>query len=248
MRPAARARVMIEQTGACDARVQQQHGENAWMAEPASIESDAQCEADERAQADRLLIQRIGAGDRQALTTLYTRYGQALLRYLLRLTPDHGLAEEIVQDTLLAVWRSAASYEGRSSPLTWLIGVARRQAHNTLRQRGLSLIEDKTLETITAPAVQADPAEIALANVARDELMAAINRLAPIHREALTLAFVHGLTYQEMAEALETPVGTIKSRLYHARQALRALLATVSDGSSDAITSAGKGDLTKEGR
>lgn len=236
-----------EQIDACDIHAQQQQEEHAWMADAVSIEPDAPCEADARDQADRLLIQRIGAGDRQALTILYTRYGQALLRYLLRLTPDHGLAEEMLQDTLLAVWRSAASYEGRSSPLTWLIGVARRQAHNSLRQRGLPLADD-TLETLaTTHAAQADPAEIALANVARDELMAAINRLNPIHREALTLAFVHGMTYQEMAEALAAPVGTIKSRLNHARQALRALLAHERDVLPDA-PSTDTGDLTKEGR
>ena len=217
------------------------------MADAASIGPDASCEADARDQADRLLIQRIGAGDRQALTTLYTRYGQSLLRYLLRLTPDHGLAEEIVQDTLLAVWRSAASYAGRSSPLTWLIGVARRQAHNSLRQRGLPLADDETLAMLApTQAAQADPAEIALANVAREELMAAINRLNPIHREALTLAFVHGLTYQEMAEALAAPVGTIKSRLNHARQALRTLLAQECDATPDEPFT-DTGDLTKEG-
>jgi DNA-directed RNA polymerase specialized sigma24 family protein len=58
---------------------------------------------------------------------------------LLQLTPDYGLAEELLQDTLVAVWKSARSFEGRSSVLTWLIGIARRQAHNTLRQRKIPL-------------------------------------------------------------------------------------------------------------
>ncbi len=172
------------------------------------------------------MIARVGAGDRQALADLYTRYRQPLFQYLAQLTPDYGLAEELLQDTFIAVWRSASGYAGRSSALTWLIGVARRQAHNTLRQRGLAptdLADEATLLTLVAP--DPDPADAALAQAAHADLLAAIGRLATVHREALTLAFVHGLSYQEMADVLGVPIGTVKSRLNHARHALRAELA-----------------------
>lgn len=181
------------------------------------------CEQD---QMGRRLLAQVGAGDREALAQLYTRYRQSLFQYLTQLTPDYGLAEELLQDTLVAVWRSAGSFGGRSSALTWLIGVARRQAHNTLRQRGLTLADETELLTVAAP--DADPADAALAHAAHTDLLATIARLGVVHREALTLAFVHELSYHEMADVLGVPIGTVKSRLNHARRALRAELARVS--------------------
>lgn len=171
---------------------------------------------------DVRLIRRIARGDRQALAELYACYQRALFAYLLQLTPDYGLAEELLQDTLVAVWKSAHSFEGRSSVLTWLIGIARRQAHNTLRQRKPPAADISELEDL--PASDLEPEAFALASVARDELVRAFHRLAPVHREVLALIFVQELSYQETATVLEVPVGTIKSRLSNARRALRALL------------------------
>lgn len=171
---------------------------------------------------DRQVLQRIAAGDRQALAELYARYRQPLFGYLAQLTPDRGLAEELLQDTLVAVWKSADRYEGRSSVTTWLFGVARRQAHNTLRQKGLPLADAAALETL--PARDPEPESAALAGAAREELAAAFGRLAPVHREVLTLAFLHELAYAEIAHVLGVPLGTVKSRLSLAKRALRAQL------------------------
>src|SRR5690349_18393277 len=110
---------------------------------------------------DDQLIRRIARGDRQALSELYARHQRSLFSYLLQLTPDYGLAEELLQDTLVAVWKSARSFEGRSSALTWLIGIARRQAHNTLRQRKIPLADMSELECM--PATDLEPEEFALA-------------------------------------------------------------------------------------
>ncbi|HVB75148.1 MAG TPA: RNA polymerase sigma factor [Ktedonobacteraceae bacterium] len=171
---------------------------------------------------ESLVIRRIAAGDREALSELYTRYQRTLFNYLLQLTSDYGLAEEILQDTLVAVWKSAHRFEGRSSLQTWLIGIARRQAHNTLRQRSLPLACEDELEGLAAS--EPEPEAFTLASVARDELAAAFRQLAPLHREALVLIFVQELSYQETATILEVPVGTVKSRICNARRALRALL------------------------
>ena len=72
---------------------------------------------------DQQILKRIAVGDRQALSELYVRYQRPLFNYLLQLTPDYGLAEELLQDTLIAVWKSARSFEGRSNVLTWLIAL-----------------------------------------------------------------------------------------------------------------------------
>jgi RNA polymerase sigma factor (sigma-70 family) len=175
------------------------------------------------ARDDAATLARVATGDRDALAELYHRHGVALLRYLLQLTPDHSLAEEILQDTLLAVWKHANAYAGRSSVRTWMFGVARRQAHNSLRRRGVSWEPVDALSDLPAP--DPDPQDAVLAGMEREELAQALRDLAPTHREVLVLVLVDDLSYQEAAEVLGVPVGTVKSRLNHARGAVRALLA-----------------------
>ena len=179
---------------------------------------------------DQDVLQRVGAGDRQALADLYLRYRQTLFQYLLRLTPDRGLAEDLLQETFVAVWQSAGRFEGRSSVQTWLIGVARRQAHNRLRQRAVQQTEAgaEALETLTAP--DPEPESAALARASREELGVAIGKLSPVHREVLALAFGQELSGQEMATVLGVPIGTVRSRLRDAKRALRAILRAAEEG------------------
>jgi RNA polymerase sigma factor (sigma-70 family) len=173
---------------------------------------------------EQQLLRRIALGDRQALAELYARYQRPLFHYLLQLTPDYGLAEELLQDTLVATWKSAHSFEGRSSVLTWLIGIARRQAHNTLRQRKLPLVHESEREGLAA--AEPESADFTLASAARAELVEAFKQLAPVHREVLVLILVQELSYEETAQALCIPVGTVKSRLCNAKRLLRTLLTT----------------------
>jgi RNA polymerase sigma factor (sigma-70 family) len=168
------------------------------------------------------VLARIARGDRKALAELYDNHQTAILRYLLSLTDDRGQAEEILQDTLLAVWKGAASFEGRSTVLTWVIGIARRQAHNTLRRRSLPRVDLAEIESLPDSRPELEDAVIATAE--RAELTDAIRQLAPIHREILNLTFTLELSYAEMATLLEVPEGTIKSRLSNAKSALRARL------------------------
>ncbi len=174
------------------------------------------------ADPDQSILDRIARGDRDALAALYARYQAPLFRYLVQITGDHGLAEEVLQDTLVAVWKGAASFEGRSTVQTWLIGIARRQAHNNQRRRAVPLADASELDVLAAG--EPEPEDAALASVEREELAAAIGCLATVHREALVLAFVNGLSYREMAAALGIPEGTVKSRLSNAKRALRDLL------------------------
>lgn len=187
-----------------------------------AVQGIGQMEMSKSLADDAEMVQRVARGDRQALAELYTRYQRPLFHYLLQLTPDYGLAEEMLQDTLVAVWKSAHSFEGRSSVLTWLIGIARRQAHNTLRRHRLPVVDES--ELLELPANDPEPEEFTLASIERDELVAAFRQLAPVHREILTLTFVQELSYQETAQALSVPLGTVKSRLSNAKKALRVLL------------------------
>jgi RNA polymerase sigma-70 factor (ECF subfamily) len=181
-------------------------------------------ERERNGDAGREIVARIAAGERQALDTLYQRYAQPLFGYLLTLTSDRGLAEEILQDTFVAAWRAAERFEGRSSVKTWLFGIGRRQAYNSLRRRNLALTDDTVLDQ--TPGDEPEPEMAALQNADRQALTDAIARLRPVHREVLLLAFVHDLSYTEMAELLDVPLGTIRSRLSNARRLLRAILET----------------------
>ena len=171
---------------------------------------------------DLQILKRIASGDREALAELYSRYQQHLFRYLLQLTPDYGLAEEILQDTFVAVWKSVRTFQGKSSVLTWLISISRRQAHNTLRRHKLPIVDESELEDLVATGPE--PEDFALASIARDELTSAFKQLGPVHREIIVLIFIEELSYPEVANVLGIPVGTVKSRLSNAKRMLRTLL------------------------
>lgn len=178
-------------------------------------------------EADRQLIRRLGAGEREALTALFLRFRTPLFGYLIRVTNCRELAEDVLQETFIAVWRAAPSYSGRSAVRTWLFGIAHHQAHNVLRRAALPAAEPAELERAESP--WPTPEEASLAAAERRELYAAVRRLSLIHREVLALAFGQELAIAEIAAVLEIPIGTVKSRLRDAKRALRADLGAGKD-------------------
>ncbi|WP_326819944.1 RNA polymerase sigma factor [Streptosporangium sp. NBC_01756] len=164
--------------------------------------------------ADAAVLTRMADGDTSALTEVYERYAGPLFAFLYRLAGDRGTAEEILQDTLLAVWRSAGTYQSRSSVSTWLFGVARRQAHNRLRGVPPPLAAEPSDGADPLPG----PEELA---VGGERVQAALVRLPLAQREVVVLSFLNDLSHREIAEVLGIPVGTVKSRLHHARATLR---------------------------
>ncbi|MGN9839883.1 RNA polymerase sigma factor [Nonomuraea sp. H19] len=166
---------------------------------------------------DARVLARVSDGDTRALTELYERFGEPLFAFLFRLAGDRGTAEEILQDTLLAVWRSAGTFQGRSSVSTWLFGVARRQAHNRLRNAPPPAAAEPYERADQLPG----PEELA---VGGGWLQSALARLPLAQREVVVLHFVEDLALQDIAEVLGIPVGTVKSRLRLARAKLRECL------------------------
>src|SRR5690242_18546317 len=176
---------------------------------------------------EQTTIARMAAGDPDALTELYDAHRAPLLAYLRLLTRDAGLAEEMLQDTLLAAWTGAGRFAGRASVRAWLFGIARRRAHDALRRRSLRLVPDEAMAETAA--ADPEPEALAIAAAERDDLIRAIDRLSPLHREILLLTFVHDLSYRELADVLGVPLGTVQSRLANARRALAALLRSPED-------------------
>ena len=145
-----------------------------------------------------------------------------VLAQVLLVTGERVLAEEIVQDTMLAVWRGASSFRGESSARSWVIAIARRQTRDRLRGRRLRVVDDAFLADQPGPGP--GPEAMALDRAELAEVKSAIRELAPAHREVLGLVFGSGLSLPEVAGVLEIPVGTVKSRLAAARTALNRIL------------------------
>jgi len=174
-------------------------------------------------EGDVALVGRVAVGDASALAALYRRHADGLFAFLQQYVRDRMVAEEILQDILLAVWRSAHMYAGRSGVRTWMFGIARRQAHNRLRVHEPQKLP---LDGLAGWAdVAPGPAEWAIASAQRAAIADAFAVLAPQHREVLALAFAARLPHREIAEVPGVPVGTVKSRLHHARAALHRGLA-----------------------
>src|SRR5260370_42663223 len=171
-------------------------------------------------EAERQLIRRMSAGEREALTALFLRFRMRLFGSLIRVTDCRELAEDVLQETFIAVWRAAPSYSGRSAVRTWLFGIAHHQAHNVLRRAALPIAEPAELERAESP--WPTPEEASLAAAERRELHAAVRRLSLIHREALALAFGQELSIAEIAAGLDSPIGTATNRLLAGNRAPRA--------------------------
>ena len=167
---------------------------------------------------DAELLRRIGRGDEDAMAAFYREHGRVLLSQILLVVGERALAEEIVQDTMLAVWRGAGSFRGESSVRSWVISIARRQTRDRLRRQRLRVVDDAFLADQPGPGP--GPEVMALDRAELAEVKVAIRELAPAHREVLGLTFGSGLSLPEVAGVLEIPVGTVKSRLTAARTAL----------------------------
>jgi len=171
---------------------------------------------------DASLLGRIGQGDEDAMTAFYREHGRVVLAQVLLVTGERVLAEEIVQDTMLAVWRGAGSFRGESSVRSWVIAIARRQTRDRLRGRRLRIVDDAFLAE--QPSSGPGPEVTALDRAELAEVKGAIRELAASHRELLGLVFGTGLSLPEVAGVLDIPIGTVKSRLTAARAALGRVL------------------------
>lgn len=172
-------------------------------------------------ESDHSLVRRMAAGDDSALRELYAAYGQRLYAYALRLTGEAAQADDVVQDALVAAWKSAGRFRGEGRLIAWLLGIVHHTALKSLRHRTQPLTDEieETLEAShPSPEQQVECAELA------DGVRLGLNALSPEHRATLELIFYQGMSLEEAAQVCGVPLGTIKSRLSYARQHLRGIL------------------------
>src|SRR5438128_2378740 len=172
--------------------------------------------------SDEVLIRRIAGGDQLAMQTLFVRHRVALYRWLLRLVGDEALAEDLLSEVFLAMWRQADRFEGRSSVSTWLMSIARFKALSARRRRTEAELDEKIETTVADPAN--DP-EAALQVKNRGELVReALTHLSPEHREIIDLVYYHEKSVDECAQILGIPAATVKTRMFYARRKLAELV------------------------
>ena len=173
--------------------------------------------------SDGELLSVVAAGDRRALEELYLGYHPRLARFLSRFTQRYENIEEIINDTFMVVWRNAAGFRGASQVSTWIFGIAYRTAlksihgHNHTAARNLDEYPDQTVDPMRDTEV-------------KDWVEQGLHRLPIEQRLTLELAYNMGYSLEEIAEITGAPVGTVKMRMFHARQKLRQYLPALGGG------------------
>ncbi len=167
---------------------------------------------------DLELVRRIAASDDSALRALFASYGQRMYAYAVRLTRNATLAEDVVQESLVAAWQSAAHYRGQGRVIAWLLGIVHHKALNAIRRKSPLLLNEETEELDSGT----EPLEDQMVGFEQAALLrTGMESLSLKHRMAIELVFYQGLDLAEAAEVCSCPVGTIKSRLNYAKAYLR---------------------------
>jgi len=178
-------------------------------------------------ERDNELLVAVAAGSRQALEELYLTYHRRLARFLSRFTPRYENVEEVINDTFLAVWQSAKDFRHASQVSTWIIGIAYRTALKSLRRQKHHTAAG-SLDDYPEPTV--DPTS---ETEIQDWLRHGLNQLPVEQRLTLELAYHMGHSLEEIAAITECPVGTVKARMFHAREKLRQYLPNLSGAAYD---------------
>jgi len=169
------------------------------------------------AEIDRSVIQALRKGEEQAYALVIDELHVPVYRFLLRLSRDSGIAEDLTQETFIALWQGVGSFKGRSRFKTWVFGIAHRQF---LRHKDKRTVE--TVELVDSDLSDpSDLSELVEESQERARLRRAVYGLPDPYREVVCLAHFDGLSYRESAEVLGIPIGTVKSRMNSAFKLLR---------------------------
>lgn len=174
----------------------------------------------------RALVAAMARGDETALNSLYEATLPRIYGLALRVTGRKDLAEDVVVEVYWQAWRDAARYDARrGEPMAWLYTICRSRALDMLRRRDEAELHPDPEELIAGlPGNETQPLDALCAAEAGSALAAALECLTPVQRQMVALAFFRGLSHQEVAEHTGLPLGTVKSHLKRAQDALRQAL------------------------
>jgi RNA polymerase sigma-70 factor, ECF subfamily len=179
-------------------------------------------------ERDSSLLAAVAAGDRRALEELYLSYHRRLARFLSRFTRRYENVEEIINDTFMVVWQNANEFRSASQVSTWIIGIAYRTALKSFRRQknhaGASSLDDVCPEQSVDPTIETE---------IHDWLQQGLGRLPIEQRLTMELAYHMGHSLEEIATITDCPVGTVKARMFHAREKLRQYLPVLGGAASE---------------
>jgi RNA polymerase sigma-70 factor (ECF subfamily) len=189
------------------------------ITQPGRVSAPASAAA---AASDEILISRIARGEALAMRALFARHQTRVYRWLLRFVRDPAMAEDLLNEVFLDVWRQAGSFAGKSSVATWLLAIARFKAISASRKRVDAQLDEAVAETIPDPG---DDAQTLLEREdQRNLLRDALASLSDEHREVLDLVYYHGRPVKDVAEIIGIPEATVKTRMFYARKKLADVL------------------------
>jgi RNA polymerase sigma-70 factor (ECF subfamily) len=187
-----------------------------WMSHETSPKTGSSPESDEVR-----LLGRIAAGDRLAFETLYRAYFSRLSRFIGRMARNAALIEEVVNDTMLVVWQKAATFDGSCKVSTWVFAIAYRKTLKGLKQTDDPVESDSSLYEDDS----GNQPEHAINRQQLQQTVAeALDQLPAAQRAVMVLTYYHDMAYSEIAEIVECPLNTVKTRMFHARHRLKDLL------------------------
>jgi len=168
------------------------------------------------------LLQRVAVKDKIAFEKLYTRFYPQLTRYLSRLMRRPEMVEEVVNDTLFVVWDKADQFQGRSKVSTWVTGISYLKGIKALDR--LRMQPEQQAETL-AEAEDIAESENLISKLGLGEWLASgLDKISADQRSVIELTYFSGYSYQEIANIMDCPVNTVKTRMFHARRKLSKLL------------------------
>ena len=175
-----------------------------------------------QATSDEMLIESIADGEKGAMHILYARHHVRTYRFILRIVRDASIAEDLVSQVFLDVWRTAGQFEQRSQVSTWILSIARFKALTALRQRRF---EDIDQDEVMQIADDNDTPEAAFDRSRTSAVLrACMNQLSAAHREVIDLVYYHEKSVEEAGAIIGIPQATVKTRMFYARKALAELL------------------------
>jgi len=174
------------------------------------------------------LMRRIARGERAAFDQLYARYSRPLFSYILKFLKDYGLAEEVLQDAFVKIWKAAPRYDAKlSRPFSWCVLIAKRLCIDKLRAaKPVSVMEDPVslIPEEDRRGSEVLPSERAETSDEVSVLQEMVGRLPDSQRRSLQLAMRSGLTQQEISDRLDMPLGTVKTAMRRGMQRLRSMM------------------------
>jgi RNA polymerase sigma-70 factor (ECF subfamily) len=186
---------------------------------------------------DALLVQRVQAGDKTAFDLLVRKYQSRIGKLISRYIHDHAEVEDVTQEAFIKAYRGLANFRGESAFYTWMYRIAINTAKNYLVASGRKTpdigIDPQEAEQYEGASLLkefATPESLAMADEIKKTVFESIEKLPMELKTAITLRELEGLSYEEIAEVMECPIGTVRSRIFRAREAIDASLKPLLNG------------------